>query len=235
MIGACSSTRGMALVVTLLAIGLLSALAGGLIFSSMLGRSITANHEEATTLANASDSALELTVRELAQVADWNSILAGGSTSTLVDGPPGQRVLGGTVIDLPVLTNELTCGRATPCTDVQVRLATLERPWGANNPRWRLFVHQMLPTLPPAPRAAQAVYIVAWLGDDARETDNNPAADGAGGGQEGRYVVRARVESFGPLGGRHAIEADLARICTVELGVEICLPGVRVVSWRAGA
>jgi hypothetical protein len=225
----------MALVITLLAMGLFSAFAGGLVLSSLLGRAVAANHEEAAELASVSESALELAARDLAAMADWNPVLAGGATSTLVDGAPGQRVFAGTVLDLPVMTNELTCGRATVCTDAQVRQFTLERPWGANNPRWRLFIHQQFPALPPTPRPAAAAYVVVWIGDDARETDGDPTADGAGAGQEGRYVVRARVDAFGSRSGRHSLEAELARICTVESGVEVCVPGVRVLSWRAGS
>jgi hypothetical protein len=228
-----ASPRGMALVVTLLAMALFTTLAGGLVLSAVMGRSVAANHEEAAQLANASDSALELTALELGGIADWNEVLAGARTSTRVDGAPGARVLpGGAVIDLSVMTNELTCGRVTFCTDAQVAVATAERPWGANNPRWRLFMHGALPSLPALPRAAGAAYGVVWLGDDARETDNDPSVDGAGAGQEGRSVVRARVESFGSRGGRHALEAELVRVCTAGADGEACLPGVRVLSWR---
>jgi type II secretory pathway pseudopilin PulG len=135
-----ASSRGMALIVTLLAMALFSTLAGGLVLSSVLERSVAANQEEATELANAADSALELAALELGAIADWNEVLAGARTSARVDGAPGVRVLPGGAIDLVLLTNELTCGRVTLCTDAQVRTATLDRPWGANNPRWRLFL-----------------------------------------------------------------------------------------------
>jgi hypothetical protein len=94
-----------------------------------------------------------------------------------------------------------------------------------------LFVHQPL-EVPNLPGSANA-YVVVWIGDDARETDGDPSLDGAGGGQEGRYVVRARAEAFGPRGGRRVIEAELSRSCvTTETGDE-CLPGSRIHSWRA--
>ena len=230
------SSQGIALVVTLLAMALLTALVGGLMASSVLGRAVSSNYEEAAELANTADSALELAARELAAIADWNAVLTGAQASTLVDGPPGRRLLaGGVALDLPVLTNELTCGRVTLCTDAQTRLVTLDRPWGANNPRWRLFAHQPFPAVPPMPRPVAPVYIVVWVGDDARETDDDPGVDGAGAGAEGRYVVRARIESFGARGGRHVLEAELARVCTIVAGVEVCLPGVRVLSWRVAS
>jgi hypothetical protein len=228
--------RGIALVLALLAIAFFSAMAGGLVLSSLVGRSVAANYEEATELANISDSALELAARELASIADWNDVLTGGRTSTLIDGIPcARRLPDGTNIDLVAMTNERTCGRAGACTDGQRGAYTLDRPWGPNNPRWRLFIHTPSPPLPPSPRPAGPAYVVVWIGDDARETDDDPATDGAGAGQEGRYVVRARVESFGARGGRHALEAELARVCTVDEAGEHCRPGTRVHSWRIAA
>lgn len=224
---------GMALIVVLLTIGLLSATALGLALSSTMTRLTAANQDESVALANTSESALELASRELAMVPEWNDVLAGTQTSTLVDGTPGTRTLvPGVTIDLVRLTNQLTCGRDALCTDPQVRAAVRERPWGDNNPRWRLFVHQALPDM-PLPSGAPPVYVVVWVGDDAAETDGDPLTDGAGPGGEGRYTVRARAESFGPRGGRHAIEAELARVCLEDGGAERCAPGIRVQSWRA--
>jgi hypothetical protein len=90
-----------------------------------------------------------------------------------------------------------------------------------------------LPPRPDLPRVAHPIYVVVWIGDDAREIDGNSENDDEGAGQEGRYVVRARAESFGSRGARHAIEAELARMCTGEGAGELCRPGVRVQSWRA--
>ena len=228
------SSRGIALVLALLAVAFFSAVAGGLVLSSLVGRSVAANYEESTELANVGDSALELAARELAQIANWNDVLGGARTSAIVDGLPGRRVLpDGTTIDLIVLTNERTCGRAGPCTNAQVSAYTSDRPWGPNNPRWRLFVHAPFPALPALPRPVADAYVVVWIGDDAREIDGDPVVDGGGAGLEGRYVVRARVESFGARGARHTIEAELARACLVEAGIERCAPGVRVLAWRA--
>jgi hypothetical protein len=223
---------GVALVVVLLAIGLLSATAMGLALSSTITRLTGANHGEAVMLANASEAALELAARELALIADWDNVLLGVQASTQVDGAPGLRNLApGVSIDLVSLTNLATCGRTQLCTDAQVRGTTQERPWGDNNPRWRLFVHRLLPTGPLAV-AAPVVYAVVWLGDDAAETDGDPLADGAGPDELGRYTMRARAEAFGPRGGRHAIEAEFTRVCERAGAVERCAPGIRVQSWR---
>jgi type II secretory pathway pseudopilin PulG len=226
---------GMALVVVLLAMGILGAAALGLTLSSTLSRLTVTNHDEAVGLANASESALELAARELALIGNWDDVLLGTQASTLVDGAPGLRtVTPGITIDLVSLTNQLTCGQTASCSDAQVRATTRERPWGANNPRWRLFVHQPLSPL-PMPAVTAPVYVVVWLGDDAAEVDGDPLADGAGPAQDGRYIVRARAESFGSRGGRHAIEAELARVCVENGAAEACAPGIRVQSWRVVA
>ena len=34
------------------------------------------------------------------------------------------------------------------------------------------------------------------------------------------------------MGGRRAIEAELARVCRQVDGEEVCLPGIRVQSWQ---
>jgi hypothetical protein len=232
MVTACGGERGVALVLVLLGMTMLAAIGLGLSLTSSLARVSAANHDDALALMNAAEAGLELAARELALVA-IDDVLSGKVSSPMVDGVPGPRVVAPDVtIDLQVLTHQLTCGRVVPCTDAQVQQATAERPWGVNNPRWRLFVHTALH--PPAlPRAAPPLYIVVWIGDDAREDDGDPAADGAGEAQEGRYIVRARAEAFGPRGGRRAIEAELARLCASEPAGDVCVPGVRVHSWRA--
>lgn len=222
----------MVLVLVLLSMGLLAAVGAGLAISSSVSRLTAANHDEAATLQNAADSALQLAARELA-LRDLSAVLSGAETSALVDGAPGMRTVApGISIDLTVLTHQLTCGRTSACTSGQVSVATQERPWGANNPRWQLFVHQPLPS-PALPVPALEAYVVVWIGDDARESDGDSATDGAGPSQEGRYIVRARAEAFGPRGGRRAIEAELLRVCNESPSGDVCLPGSRVQSWRA--
>jgi hypothetical protein len=226
-------SKGIALVATLLAISFFSALGLGLALSSATARMVDGNHDEAVAMLNAAESALELAAADLAAVPDWNRALDGSVRSTIVDGPPGgiRTVAPGVVVDLTRLTNDLTCGRETACTDARTRISTVERPWGANNPRWQLFLHGVLERLTD-PRRRQPPYAVVWLGDDARETDGDPLSDGGGVGGEGRYVIRARSDAFGAHGGRRAIEAELVRICRPGGAGEVCLPRIRVQSWR---
>jgi hypothetical protein len=225
--------RGVALIVTLLAISLFSALTLGLALSSSVDRLATANHEQASVLLNVADAGIELAARELAAIADWNTVLTGAVRSRLVDGPPaGVRTpFPGFSIDLTAATNRLTCGRPSACTDAAVRASTSERPWGANNPFWQLFIYTAIPEL-TNPRTRTASYLIVWIGDDAAEVDGERLIDGGGAGDEGRYILRARAEALSAGGARRAIEADLTRVCTPTPAGESCLPGTRVQSWR---
>ena len=226
--------RGVALLLVLLAMSFLVAVGLGLAVSAAMSRMTSANHAEAIALFNAAEAALELAAQELAAV-DLDAALAGLQTSVRVDGLPGPRTVGTAAsVDLVTLTNQLTCGRVAACSDAQVRQTTTARPWGVNNPRWRLFLHEPLATS-ILPASAPSIYVVVWIGDDAREDDGDPTRDGAGAGQEGRYIVRARAEAFGSRGGRRAVEAELRRFCLAAAEGTVCLPGSRVQSWRATA
>lgn len=225
-----TSERGVALLIALVAMSVLSALGVALLLTASVDRMAGTNYEDALTLANCAESALELAVRDLNRIPDWNAVLDGTVQSTLIDGPPGgiRSPLPGLSIDLAALTNDLTCGSRSSCSDAAIGAATAERPWGANNPRWAPFLYATLRS--GTPRREDAAYVVVWIGDDGSETDGDPAIDGGGPAGEGRYIVRARAEAFGPGGSRHGIEAELARSCTADA---TCLPGIRVQSWRA--
>jgi hypothetical protein len=214
--------KGMALVLTLLVLGVCSALGAGLVLITMPERLAGGSHRDSIAALNAADAALELAARELEAIADWNTVLAGAVQSRLVDGPPSgvRRLTRGNDIDLTVLTHQLTCDRSTLCSDASVHSRTVERPWGNNNPRWRLFVYTPLAAVAPTPEFADA-YVVVWIGDDGGEADGDPSVDGGAASGVGSEVVRARAESFGPGATRRVVEANLLR-----------RDGIRVQSWR---
>ena len=72
--------------------------------------------------------------------------------SAFIDGAPtGTRTLpDGTTIDLDKATNMLDCGKVDSCGDADFNVSTDERPWGMNNPHWKLYAYgpitAMLPT-----------------------------------------------------------------------------------------
>jgi hypothetical protein len=125
------------------------------------------------------------------------------------------------------MTNMLNCGKSTNCTTAQMNANSRERPWGNNNPRWRLFAYGPMQQVAQLARPAPC-YLAVWIGDDGREQDGDSLADEAADDQPGHGIVRVHAEAYGFAGSRRAIEAELARVC--QLGS--CRPGIRVQSWQ---
>lgn len=210
-----TSDRGIALVIVLIALALASALGLGLVLTTTSERLAASNYAEAVHTANAADLALQVAAHELSALADWNAILGGGVQSRFIEGVAP--------VDLAALTNDLTCGRPDGCTDARRRASTEERPWGANNPVWQVFLRAPLARFLNLEGLSSDTYIVVWVGDDARETDDDPLRDGST--NAGGNVVRLRAEAFGRTGARSAIEADVIRDPA----------GIHVQSWRLRA
>ncbi len=221
--------RGIALILVLLVTSFLSAVGLGLAVIVFMDRLATGNLKGSVGLLHAADAGVELAAHNLAR-ADWTAVLAGAQQSTFSDGTPsGTRAIpGGGALSLTAETNTLNCGKATSCTAAQMDANSEDRPWGKNNPRWRLYAYGPFENLTQVARPAQC-YVAVWIADDTREQDENPLMDGE---DEGRGVLRARAVAFGPLGSRHAIEAELAQVCYGTGAEEVCQPGIRVQSWR---
>ena len=195
----------MTLVIALISLVLLSALSTSLAVVMNTELRAAANYGASREAMYAADGALQIAAQELVTVADWNALLSSGALSGFVDGPPsGVRQLGdGSTVDLAQATN----------------LANGEpRPWGANNPGWRLFAFG---------RLGSRTYVIAWAGDDFAENDGDPSTDGGGAANPGAGILAVRAEAFG-VGGAHAVlEATVRR--DTEPGVG---PTVRVLSWQ---
>ena len=143
----------MTLIIALISLVLLSALGTSLTVVMNTELRAAANYAASRETMYAADGALQIASRELLAVGDWNALLSSGALSGFVDGAPsGVRQLGdGSTVDLAQATN----------------LANGEpRPWGANNPVWRLFAFGWL-----GPRT----YVIAWVGDDFAENDGDPS------------------------------------------------------------
>jgi hypothetical protein len=222
--------RGVALILAILVTSFLCAIGLGLALVVVMDQLATVNMRGSVAMLYAADGAIELAVRDLAQLEDWNLALTGVARSHFADGePPGVRAIpsGGT-IDLAAATHQLNCSRPTACSEAQMSANTRERPWGPNNARWRLYAFGPVGNIVQFARPTPA-YLAVWIADDGRENDGDPHADGAEN-SPGRGVLRVRAEAFGPFGSRRAIEAEVARLC-VTAG-EACRHGVRVQSWR---
>jgi hypothetical protein len=222
--GALNDQRGVALIFVLLAMMLLSALGVALALTTSSERQVAATYGSATELFYAADAAVERAMQDLSIVADWDQVLSAGSTSTFVDGAPGRRVMpSGSVFDLTQATDMLNCGRS-PCSSADVQATTAARPWGTNNPIWRLYAHGALADLSPSRAIDSRTYVVVWVGDDPLETDGQPLIDGdtSNGPNPGAGLLQLQAHAYGVNGTRRVIEATLRRADS----------RIRVLSWR---
>lgn len=223
--------RGIALIMVMLFTAFLSAMGLGVLLAVFMDRLATGNMNGSVALLYAADAGIELAARDLAQEPDWDAVLSGARQSSFTDGlSAGVRSLpGGGSIDLSALTNLLNCHKSSNCTAAQLNANSHERPWGSNNPSWRLYAYGPIEALAPFSRPAPG-YLVVWVADDGREQDGDPGAD-APEEESGHGIVRVHAETFAPAGSRRVIEAELTRACRGE-GAGACLPGIRVQSWQ---
>jgi hypothetical protein len=221
--------RGIALILALLLTSFLFAVGLGLALVVFMDRLASGNVQAAVGLRHAAEAGIELAAHELAR-ANWPAVLQGVAQATFSDGTPtGVRpVPGGGEVNLTAETNMLNCGKPTTCTTTQMNADSEERPWGVNNPRWRLYAYGAFGNLAALARPVPC-FLAVWIADDSAEHDGDPETDGE---LEGRGVLRARAVAYGPMGGRQTIEADLARVCAGVPRDEICQPGIRVQSWQ---
>jgi hypothetical protein len=225
------SERGAALIVAFLALALMMALGLAIALTTGTETAVASNVRLDIEAGYAADAGLERALIDLADVTDWNAALGGFARSGFVDGPStGLRVLAdGSELDLGAVTSGLNCGRPA-CTVAQMAASSADRPWGANNPRWRLFAHGPLAALAGSggPPPDTSMYLVVWIADDPMETDGRPDLDAAAG-SPGAGVLLVRAEAFGPRHSRSAVQATIRRSPESAGGG---LEAIRIVSWR---
>lgn len=199
------SEGGIALVAVLLTMALLLALAGGLLQVTVTESRIAAHHRAGVHVLHAAEAVVERIRVDAGAVGDVDLLLAGPLVSSFADGAPGgSRSVHGVTIDLTEITNLERCGRASACSEAAITTVTAERPFGVNNPRWRLFAHGWLHDLLGS-AVGPAVYVVGWIGDDPDERDGDPLRDTPG---QGRLALRIRA--YGPQGARCDVDVVLA-------------------------
>jgi hypothetical protein len=203
--GAC---RGSALVVVLLALLLLSAAAAATFTLVAADAMAAANERDARVAQYAAEAALERAADEVVRLSDWDLLLGGSVRSAAADGAPfgPRRLPNGGAIELEQVANLANCGAASGCSAASLSAATADRPWGSNNPRWRLFAYG--PT--PGASSSFSSYAVVMIADDPMESDGNPDRDGSPG-SPGAGVILLRAEAHGPGGAKYVIEAAVSR------------------------
>lgn len=208
-----SPTQGTAMVIVLGTLLVLSAMALALVLLSITDTMAAANSRRAASALYAADAGIERALPDLWHLPDWNAALDGRVTSGFVDGPSGgsRTLADGRQIVLDEIVHLANCGSAAPCDSARLDTITAERPWGRNNPRWRLFAHGPLSALAGQDGGSLDEYVVVLIADDPAENDDDPLRDGAPGSNPGSGLVLLRAEAFGPEWAHRSLEVTVAR------------------------
>jgi type IV pilus assembly PilX-like protein len=195
---------GVALIIALMAMMLLTALGAAVVMVSNTETHIAGNYRNSQEALYAADAAVERVVQDLLLIPRWNDILGGTAQSGFVDGGMSaskELPAGGTMT--------LCCGTNTATAQLQAETDTLNQ-WGANNPKWQLFAWGPLTDMLPNDQIDSPMYVAVWVADDPAETDGNPATDGNG-------TLTLHAEAVGPSGTRKVIEVTVARTSSTEI------------------
>ena len=227
----CETDSGAALLTALIVMAIVAAMGLGLALTTSLEPLAAANYEANRSARLAAEAGVAIAVHELAGIADWDLVLAGLTGSAALDqGSIDVDLPDGSRAGLDELTARATCGRPGACQESDRVAFTAERPWGPNNPRWRVFGHGRLDRLVPQGAGLPPVVVVVWVADDPADVDGDPLADsgiGAGGvWRPGGCVLAVRAEAFG------ARFAHCTVVATVARPAPGCAPGARLVSLR---
>ncbi|HEX7087876.1 MAG TPA: pilus assembly PilX N-terminal domain-containing protein [Vicinamibacterales bacterium] len=215
--------RGIALIISLLAMLLMTALGMALMLNSQTEMLIGANYRDSVEGAYVADAGIERVMQDVLTIPDWNQILSSpdgvraGVTSGFIDSTVTPTLPDGRTIDLTRATNMINCGKTSTCSDADMNAVTRERPWGANNPRFRLFAWGPVNDLIPTATLNSPYYVAVWIADDPSENDDDPLTDGVADTNYGRGVLALRAEAFGPAGAHRIVEATIARTDSTEM------------------
>ena len=231
------SERGVALVIALLAMMLMTALGMALMLTSQTETMIGSNFRDSVEASYVADAGVERVMQDVLSIPDWNTILSSPDgirssvTSGFIDGASlsSTPLPDGRTINLISATNMINCNKITTCSDADMNANDGERQWGTNNPRYRLFAWGPVNDLNPTATLNSPFYLVVWIADDAAEADGDPSVDGGPPGDldgdgnpdyatnSGAGVLTIRAEAFGPGGAHRVIEATIARTDSTEL------------------
>lgn len=207
---------GLALIVTLLAMLLLSAVGAALVLTASADALIAEHAGASADAAYAAEAAMERTLAELRVVPDFTAVLGGAIGSAFTDGPASgaRTVPGGGTVDLDEVVHHANCARASACSDAEMDAVTADRPWGSRNPRWRLFSYGPLDNDAASGWSGFPVYVVVLVADDPLDADGAPDQDGlpaGAGANAGAGMLLVRADAFGRRDAHRIVEVTLVR------------------------
>jgi hypothetical protein len=210
--------RGAALIISLMAMLLLSALGLALVMTTMTETKIAGNYTVSQEAMYAADAAIERAIQDVLTVADWDAMLSGSVNSAFVDGSPGNRdVAGGFSFNLNEATNLMNCNHTATCSATEMNTTTEDRPWGLNNPRWVLYAYGPVNDFISTGTLNSNLYVVVWVADDPSENDDLPLQDGNTVTNPGTGVITMRAAAYGAGGVNKIIDVTLARTDSTEI------------------
>ena len=205
---------GVALLIAIMTLLLMSALGTALILASSAETMIAAHFRDQLEARYAADVMLARGIDDMATVGDWTLVTSGAVQSAWVDGAPsGLRMLAdGSTLDLEQALNLATCQKLTACLPGQLAAVTDDRPWGANNPLWRPYAYGPLRNM-MQPGAIDSRYYVMLL------VGNGPAG----------ALLALRAEAFGARGAHAVVEATADKTDYNDAPGQVA---VKILSWR---
>jgi len=194
----------MPLLMTMMALTLLTGLGTVLVVGTMTETAVTAAYRRALEAFYAADAVVEFAIRDLAMRDDWDAVLSGAETSTLVDGAPaGTRYVGTTAVDFVHATAE-----------VDMLLAARATPPSATS---QMFAYGRFEDLVAPTEAAVPAYVCVWVAEPVTDEEEVPPV-------RLLYVVG---RAYGATGGRRTVLVTVARpLDPAELGT------LQVRSWE---
>ena len=144
--------NGVALVIVMMTITLLTALGMALTLATIAETAIAANYRDATEAFYAAEAAVEFATQEIAAVSDWSGVISAPGRSAFVDGPAGgPRTVGATTLDLSDATRD-------------INLIAAGAP-GTDGRGWVLYAFGRFQDLVPSSVSRSQIYVTVWVAD----------------------------------------------------------------------
>jgi hypothetical protein len=208
--------RGTALLLALGLTAILGAIAAVVAVTARAETLIAGRFHQAREAQYAAEGALARALQDLASAPEWESALAGASSSFRDGDAATPREVAGSDRYL------LCCGVGSVSASIQ-QAGNGGWSWGADTPQWRLYAWGPVGSWLPAGVLRSPFYVAVWVADDSSDGDGDPFTDANG-------VVALYSIALGPGGGRRAVRAVVGRPRD-GAGAPLAR-GVQILSWH---